>query len=413
MAHEPLNWERRRFLLVLGLPSLGIALAYTFVTAYLPIFIERLSGAAVTGLMIGGEGVFALFVPFLIGGWSDSLHTPIGRRLPFILVGTLLIILSLILMPFSTNYLILLGIELAVFFIGYFTHYAAYYAFFPDLIPNSQRGRSQGVQGGFRSLGVLLAFVGGGFLIQLWEPLPFLIIIIILILVTLVFYYNIRHRIKKTVYNKKLQMNRWTSEWALINNNREIRLWFIANTLWEAAIGSLKVFVVLYFTRGLHFNLLQTSATLSLVGVAAVIAAPISGKLADRYSHRPVILISVILFAVGVIPPLFFDNTYLISMILPIAFSAVILMTLPFSVLMGFLPKEKSHGAGAALYALSQGIGALTGPLTAGIAVEILKHTNFLMLEKTNGYAAIFPVSSFFLLCSIPFAFAIFKHNSN
>lgn len=409
MANKALSWKRRRLLMVLGLPSLGIALAYTFVTAYLPIFIEQLAGSAVTGLMIGGEGVFALFVPFLIGGWSDSLQTSIGRRLPFIFVGTLLIILTLLLMPFSSNHLFLLGIELAVFFIGYFIHYAAYYAIFPDLIPKSQRGRSQGVQGGFRSLGLFLAFVGGGFLLNLWKPLPFLFIIIVLIIVTYIFYYNVQHSLKEPNLIKKTKLSGWQNEWGLIKNDRQIRLWFTANTFWEAAIGSLKVFVVLYFTQGLHFTLPQTSLILSVVGISAIFAAPIAGVLADRYNHRPVILISVIFFAIGAIPPLFNASLYFIILILPIAFSAVILMTLPYSILMGFLPKENSHGAGAALFALSQGIGALIGPLTAGITVEILKHTNFLMLEKTKGYAAIFPVSSFFLLCSIPFAFAIFK----
>jgi len=413
MAHEVLSWERRQLLMVLGLPSLGIALAYTFVTAYLPIFIEHLAGAAVTGLMIGGEGVFALFIPFLIGGWSDSLQTSLGKRLPFIFAGTLLIIITLLLMPFSSNHLFLLGIELAFFFIGYFTHYAAYYAIFPDLIPKSQRGRSQGVQGGFRSLGLFLAFVGGGFLLNVWKPLPFLLIIMILIIVTLIFYYNVRHSIKKPDFNKKPKLNRWQDEWGLIKNDRQIRLWFTANTLWEAAIGCLKVFVVLYFTQGLHFTLPQTAIVLSLVGISTIFAAPIAGVLADRYNHRPVILISVIFFAIGAIPPLFNISLYFVILILPIAFSAVILMTLPFSILMGFLPKENSHGAGAALFALSQGIGALIGPITAGLAVELLKHTNFLMLEKTKGYAAIFPVSSFFLLCSIPFAFAIFKKKSN
>jgi hypothetical protein len=35
------------------------------------VLITRLSGPAVTGALIGGEGLLALFVTVLVGGFSD------------------------------------------------------------------------------------------------------------------------------------------------------------------------------------------------------------------------------------------------------------------------------------------------------------------------------------------------------
>ena len=64
MGRGNLSWKEKRFLILLGIPSLGLALAYTLVTSYVPFIIAQLSGAAITGTMIGGEGLFALFVPF-------------------------------------------------------------------------------------------------------------------------------------------------------------------------------------------------------------------------------------------------------------------------------------------------------------------------------------------------------------
>lgn len=410
MGRNALSWEERTFLLILGLPSMGIALAYALVTMYLPVFIEKQSGAAVTGFMIGGEGVFALFIPFLIGGWSDSLRAP--RRMPFIFAGTIIIVITLISMPLSSNSLILLAIELALFFIGYFTHYAAYYALFPDYVPEKERGRSQGIQGGFRSFGLLLSLAGGGFLLHISKFLPFLIVAFAQIIVTIILYFGIRPRITRSGKATSKHI-RWRAGWELIHDNPHIFYWFIANTLWECAIAVLKVFVVLYFTRGLHFTLSQTSGALSLVGLAAIFAAPIAGALADKYGHRPVIILSLIFFALGLIPPSFTSNTHFIAGIIPVAFSAVVLMTLPYSILMNLLPKAESHGAGAALFGLSQGIGALIGPLIAGIVIELLKNVNILAFADTHGYAAIYPVASIFLIASIPFTFYLFTNRSN
>ena len=60
--------------------------------------------------------------------------------------------------------------------------------------------------------------------------------------------------------------------------------------MWEAGLGALRAFVVLYFTRGLGLSLREVSGALALVGVAALVAAPLAGKLADRFGHRPVML---------------------------------------------------------------------------------------------------------------------------
>lgn len=407
---DNLSWKQNKFLILLGLPSFGIALAYTLVTTYLPVFLQPLVGSATTGIMIGGEGVFALFIPYVIGVWSDAINTKMGKRTPFIFAGGIIICITLILMPINKNSAILLGIELSVFYIAYFTYYATYYAVFPDYVPNDQQGRSQGIQGAFRSLGLLLSLVGGGFLLSVWIPLPFLIVVVLLTTVTIIYYLGLRGKTEE-IPGKEITPIQWMAEWKLLSENKKIMLWFICNSLWESAIAALKVFIVLYFIKGLHLSLTQTSVALSLVGIAAIFAAPLSGKLADQYGNRPVILIATILFVVGLTPALLTVNRHYIAGILPVAFVAVTLITLPYAILMGLLPKKHSHGAGAALFAMSQGIGALIGPLISGIVVEICKNINFLVFKESDGFAGIFFVTAVFLLISLPFTFALFQED--
>jgi len=157
---------------VLGLPAFAISLAYTIVTAYAPVLLGALSGPTVTGALIGCEGLLALVIPPLVGGWSDRHTSRIGNRLPFILVGAALVFVSLVLMPVGDGSLLWVSTWLIAFFVAYLLYYAPYYALYPDLVPRSVRGRSQGIQGALRSAGLLLAMGTGGLMLAAQQELP-------------------------------------------------------------------------------------------------------------------------------------------------------------------------------------------------------------------------------------------------
>lgn len=140
----------------------------------------------------------------------------------------------------------------------------------------------------------------------------------------------------------------------MLRSHPDIRRWNIGNALWETAIAVLRVFVVLYFVKSLGLTLLQVSAVLALVGLAAV-AAPLNGRLADRHGNRPVMLVALWVFAVGLLPPVFTTNKYFIAAIVPVAFAAVVFITLPYSMLMGLLDQQRQHGIGAGLFGFSRG----------------------------------------------------------
>ncbi len=412
-GEDRLSWDQRRFLFVLGLPAFGIALAYTTVTTYVPVLLEQLSGPALVGILIGGEGLLALFVPLLVGGWSDRLRTRLGRRLPFVLGGAALVVPALVLVPLFAGSVLGLAVVLAVFFVGYFVYYAPYYALYPDLVPEDIRGRSQGFQGGLRSGGLLLGLVGGGLLLSLWQPLPFLVGALAVAAATAALVYGIRGKGgqespsggdaggRRRTRSRGGGTGPAAGAWRLVREVSGLRSWMVANSLWEAAISALRTFVVLYLTRGLGLSLTESTGALALVGVAALVAAPVSGTLADRYGPRRVMAVALVVFTIGVTPPLLTANTFFIAAIVPIAFAAVIMITLPYTLLMGLLPEGRG-GAGASLFVFSRGVGVLAGPLFAGLAVQAAGTTTLLTFDDTSGYAAMFGVTGLFLLASLP-----------
>ena len=52
----------------------------------------------VIGVIVGLEGVIALWLPLVVGSWSDRLRTPIGGRLPFLIAATPIVVAGLVAM---------------------------------------------------------------------------------------------------------------------------------------------------------------------------------------------------------------------------------------------------------------------------------------------------------------------------
>jgi hypothetical protein len=66
--------EVRPLLLVLGLPTFGLALAISVITTFGPVILIALGhSTTMVGALIGGEGAFALVVPLAAGALSDRL----------------------------------------------------------------------------------------------------------------------------------------------------------------------------------------------------------------------------------------------------------------------------------------------------------------------------------------------------
>jgi MFS family permease len=88
----------------LGLGAFGLAFSITTTAAYLPPLLDRFTNSGtLIGLVLGAEGVFALCLSPVIGPWSDTFHTPLGRRRPFMLAALGPMGFCLLLMPFMPN----------------------------------------------------------------------------------------------------------------------------------------------------------------------------------------------------------------------------------------------------------------------------------------------------------------------
>ena len=170
VASPPRTGSSTRTSVVLGLGAFGLAWSLTTTAAYLPPLLEKYTeSTTLVGLVLAAEGAFAIFLPLVIGPWSDTFHTPLGRRRPFMLAAVGPMAFGLALLAFMpslwTTALMLFG-----FFFAYYVYEPPYRGLYPDLLPDHVYGRAQSIQHIFRGVALGCALIGGGFLAAPLEP---------------------------------------------------------------------------------------------------------------------------------------------------------------------------------------------------------------------------------------------------
>jgi MFS family permease len=391
-----------RLLGPLALPTFSLALAMSVLTTYAPLLLgEATSSASAVGLAVGGEGAFALFLPLLVGALSDRTSSRLGRRLPYTVFAAPLLVLPLAILPFAHSYAQTVAL-ISLFFIGYFVYYPPYQALFAELVPASHQGRAQGAQGIMRGLGLGAALVGGGLLIAVWTPLPFVLAGAALVLSTVVLVRAVHGR--ATVVSGPLALPAsGPGVFRLVRERPEIRAFVAANALWELSFMGLKTFIVLYVVKGLGESVGTASAVIGVVAGAYVVASAAAGRLADRVGIHRLLRGSLWVYGLGLLVAAGMTSLGPMLVALPfVAVAGAVVMTLPYGLLVSLSPPG-AEGAVSGLFGFSRALGAILGPVAVGLAVDSLGP----LFTATHGYGAMWVAIGVPILVSLPLLSAL------
>ena len=385
-----------RLVRTLSLPTFGLALAVAVLTTYAPVLLGKAtdSGAAI-GLAIGGEGLFALFLPVLIGSLSDRTRSRLGRRLPYAVFAAPLLVVPLVLLPFSDSYAGTVAL-VSLFFVGYFVYYPPYQALFADLVPASHIGRAQGVQGVMRGLGLGAALLGGGLLLSVWAPLPFLLGAAAVVVTTVAL---VRGVPREPLAPAPSAPAAASGLRALLRERPELRSFMAANALWEFSFMGLKTFIVLYVIKGLGESMTLATAVIGVVAASYVIAAAVSGRLADRVGVVRLMRVSIWVYGAGLLFAATLHDVGPMLIALPVvALAGAVVMTLPYGMLMQLTPAG-SEGATSGLFNVSRALGVVLGPIVVGAAIDLAAP----LFSSTHGYGAMWVAVGVPIVLSLAF----------
>ncbi len=399
---RPLRSEEKTRLGILALPTTALALAITVVSTYLSEVTRRYTqSTALIGLIIGSEGIMALWVPLIAGTWSDQLQTRIGGRLPFVLAGGIPAAAALVLIGFLRS-LGAVAAAAAIFFAFYFVAYEPYRALYPDLVDEEEvAGRAQSTQAVARGIGTGLALLGGGLLLSVGRALPFIAAAVILVSAIAAFLVLLlrsglprQHSAGEGIPARVRQVA------GLIAGSATLRAYLVANALWEVALSALKAFVILYLTIGLHYKLPTASLLVGGVALVILLGAIAAGKAGDRFGRLRVLNYALVAYGGGYLILILTTSRPVLGVAIPlVALGGGTVMTLAYAVLMPLMPVDE-HGALTGFYSVSRGIGIVVGPILAGLLIELTKHGAF---SSTQGFQAMWIVCAAAAFASLPF----------
>ena len=347
--------------------------------------------------MLAAEGFFAMTLPLVTGSWSDTFHTPLGRRRPFMLVAVGPMAFSLALIAFMPNLWTTALLLFALFF-AYYVYEPPYRGLYPDVLPDRVFGRAQGVQHVFRGIAIGGALIGGGFLFHVWRPAPFLVAAGVVATACVVPILLISEdgghgRVFEGVRTYVAQ------SWRVLRANRDVATFLAANTAWEGTFAGARTFAVLYVTEGLDEPLMTSTYVLMAVAGGYVVAALFAGRLGDRIGLARLITAASVVYGVGLLAGGLgrqWHAWYLVLIFL-VAIAGGTVMTLAWGLLFKLMPPGE-RGTISGLATTTKGLGLLIGPLAAGAAIDILRPH----LEATEGYEALWPVLGVPIILAIP-----------
>lgn len=164
-----LNYKRTFFV---GLAFLSISAFWQMYDNIIPLMLQNTFGLGetVTGVLMAMDNVLALILLPVFGSLSDKVNTPLGKRTPFILTGTVLAVIFMLLLPFADRrqslVLFLSALFATLLSMGLYRSPAV--ALMPDLTPNHLRSRANavinlmGAVGGVYALIMIKLLVGEG-----------------------------------------------------------------------------------------------------------------------------------------------------------------------------------------------------------------------------------------------------------
>ena len=147
----------------IGLAFMGITAFWQVYDTIIPLILKNTFAMeeTLTGVIMAMDNILAVLLLPVFGAWSDRIDTPIGKRMPFIISGTICSAVLMLLIPYANGhhnfpmFLICLGAVLLS--MGFYRSPAI--ALMPDLTPPPLRSQGNAIVNVMGAVGAMYSLV--------------------------------------------------------------------------------------------------------------------------------------------------------------------------------------------------------------------------------------------------------------
>jgi MFS family permease len=383
--------------------------------------------ALLLGWISAVGAVVSLIMPPVFGMMSDNTRGSWGRRRPYIAIGTLLLILSALLLAVAGSIAIFV-LALIINQVGSNAANASYQALLPDLVPREQRGEASGymglmtILGNIGSLGLAAWLLGqvsltstGANVIRHGAALFYVltgIALLVGVLITVIGIHEIPlGPITSEPARKKesalLRFRRWfVSNWIAPWREYNFRLIFLTRFAVMMGLTLFMTFIEYYFANVAHqTNFVQATAFVALLAlVGAICSAFLLGIFSDRVRRAPLVCVSTLLMATAsfafVIAPGSFP-LWILGILFGIGYGAY--TSVDWALAIDAMPQLSTVGKDFALWGSSTNLSSILAPAIGSLIIYFISF----YAATALGYRLVFAVATLFLIYGAIFVLKI------
>ncbi len=149
---------------IIGIAFMAICAFWQLYDTVVPLVLKYTFGIhneVISGGIMALDNIFALFMLPLFGALSDRTHTKIGKRMPYIVLGTVATVIFMFFMPFAANHkdLVLFIASLFLALLAMSTFRSPAVSLMPDITPKPLRSKGNAIINLLGSVGGLIVLV--------------------------------------------------------------------------------------------------------------------------------------------------------------------------------------------------------------------------------------------------------------
>ncbi|NVM00714.1 MAG: MFS transporter [Candidatus Helarchaeota archaeon] len=364
-------------------------------------------------IMVAFSALAGLLSHLFLGILSDNSRSRFGRRRPFLVFGGLLAGISMIIYPFSQDYLTAVIIDVIAVGIASNSYYVAQRALIPDLVDIEYRGRANGIVNILGNIGLVVGVASTLILNEIFgipdllrwpgtiitrEGYIFILLIggIVFFIVSLVGFLFIKEKSGSELPPKKPFFQEFKEIFKIeeFKKNREFYKFVFAFTIFNSGVYTILPFLFIYI-----FDLgFSTTTMVIILGISApftFLMMYLLGKYADKYGRKKFITPTIIISCFGFFIIPFLDTTVEPILVLYVfAFASILTVLLgvltPLNAWHQDLLPEEKRGKFLGILNITNTVSQVIGALIGGIIATIF------------GLTVIFAFAPIFFIISLP-----------
>lgn len=423
MNQLKLNTKRTIYI---GFAFFTILMLWQVYNFYCPLFLEYLldqtfgvsNYSYIVGVVMALDNILALFMLPLFGVISDKTSSCLGKRMPYIVTGT---IISLLLFPLISVFyikhsfwgvVILMGLIL----IAMNVYRAPAVALMPDVTPKPLRAKANAI---INFIGYIGAIVGtlltmvfnkksaGGEIVANVTIWPFIIVSIFMIVALVVLVLKIRENKIVESMKEEMELGETLSETnEVVTNDKplgkrdKVNLWLLIVSvfLWYFAFNAIETFGSTYANEILNTD--KWGMVTTVLAISSLLTFLPCTKLVEKVGRKYSIMIGLILMIVALAVAIFMTNIWVLCGLFAVAGIGWALINVCSYPMFVELASSGKVGKFTGYYYSASQIAQSITPIAIGVVLS------------TIGYKAFFPYALLFMsLALIVFMFIKVKKN--